>query len=480
MTDYGVTPQGFRKKRLDIIKQEIESDLADLLGVPINTAPDSVFSQLIAPFSDELAALWDVAEKEYYAMYPASAEGNGLDNAVSFTGVRRKIDTKTKVEETCIAINGTIIPGGSKIRRTSGAVEYYTSKENGKVISSAARRANVKVLTLAANTDYFVTLDGLVYNYKSGSSPSEADVLLGIKNAINSIDWVTSINESILIIDRADKSGGHTINISSNLTFDSVGSNIAFYSDEYGPFNPPIGSVNEIVTPIDGWISCINEIAAVVGQVTENDSELRQGYSRRVALLGRSVVESIEANILQNVSGVSDCKAYENDTNVVDSEGRPAHSIECIVEGGDNQEIAVQIFSQKTGGAALFGDVSQYVTDSKGVEHEIRFNRPTEKNVWLSITASATPGKSLPSDAVNIITSTVVNEGNKLLTGDDVIPQQFYGPVYAAVANLGVLTVKAVVSETAPLPGDYSESPINLTSREKGRFDPSRVEVTIL
>lgn len=476
MSNYGVTPQGFRKKRLDVIKQELESDISINLGVPINTAPDSTFSQVIAPFSDKLSEVWDALEAVYHSMYPSSAEGSSLVNAVSFTGVKKKTATKTKIEETCHGTEGTKIPSGSKIRRTSGKVEYFSTTQEGVITADSARLIKVKISIVAENMDYTVTLNNTSYTYRSLDTPTEVDILNGIKNNINSIDWIGSIDENILTIDRANKKGGYSFSVSNNLLIDSVASNLEFYCDEYGPINPPVGYVNEIVTPISGWLACSNDLPAIIGQNTESDTELRQSYSSRVSLLGKSMVDSIKANILQNVSGVNFCKVYENPTSETDLNGIPPHSIECIVEGGSEQEIAEQIFNQKTGGAGLFGTTSVMITDSTDVQNVIKFNRPTKINVWAKVVAAAIPGKTLPSNVTSIITKIIVEEGNKTEPGNDIVPQQFYGAIYSAVQNLGTLNIKAAISDTIPLDTDYVDL-ISLTSRQQGIFNSSRVVV---
>ena len=92
--DYGVLPTGFIKMRLPEIRAAIIADLKQRLlaaGLPadIQTRPDSVLGLLIDTFAEREAALWNVAEGVYNAMYPDTATGIALDNAVAFTGVRR-------------------------------------------------------------------------------------------------------------------------------------------------------------------------------------------------------------------------------------------------------------------------------------------------------------------------------------------------------------------------------------------------------
>ena len=53
------------------------------------------------------------------------------------------------------------------------------------------------------------------------------------------------------------------------------------------------------------------------------------------------------------VDGVRHCKIYENDTNVTDGNGLPAHSIAPIVDGGTDADVAMAIYLEKNPGVLL-------------------------------------------------------------------------------------------------------------------------------
>ncbi len=83
------------------------------------------------------------------------------------------------------------------------------------------------------------------------------------------------------------------------------------------------------------------------GQDEEIDAELQDRYYASLGKVGARRVESIEANVLDEVEGVRAAIAIENDTNVVDAEGRPPHSVETVVLGGLDEDIAMAIFKKK-------------------------------------------------------------------------------------------------------------------------------------
>ena len=59
---YGLTKDGFRRKRLPEILTDINKRVADRLGVEIQTGSNSLFGQLHGVYAYEIADLWEQAE----------------------------------------------------------------------------------------------------------------------------------------------------------------------------------------------------------------------------------------------------------------------------------------------------------------------------------------------------------------------------------------------------------------------------------
>ena len=169
---------------------------------------------------------------------------------------------------------------------------------------------------------------------------------------------------------------GSTLLLSENLTTENVTSIVNFGSEEIGKISLPDETITKIVKNVDGFISCTNLIPPIYGRERETDVELRQSYIRRIALRSDRMIESIESAIIDNVQGIITVKAYENDSNVWDEEGRPPHSIEVVADGGGEMEIAREILRKKAGGIQTHGNVKVEVPDLFGKTIPIRFNRP--------------------------------------------------------------------------------------------------------
>ncbi|HDH1416607.1 TPA: baseplate J/gp47 family protein [Klebsiella quasipneumoniae subsp. similipneumoniae] len=192
------------------------------------------------------------------------------------------------------------------------------------------------------------------------------------------------------------------------------------------------GAVNGINTPTRGWASVTNPLAATVGVAAETDAELRVRQSQSVALASLTPFDAVDGAIA-NVEGVTRHKLFENDTETTDANGLPAHSISAIVEGGDTTEIANTIRSTKGQGVSTYGTTAVIVTDKYGNPYSIRFSRPVNVPVYVSITLKALTGYS--SEVGDEIKAAVAAYINSLAIGDSVLLSRVYSP-----ANLGVVS----------------------------------------
>ncbi|MCL8293805.1 baseplate J/gp47 family protein [Klebsiella oxytoca] len=192
------------------------------------------------------------------------------------------------------------------------------------------------------------------------------------------------------------------------------------------------GSITTINTPTRGWVSVTNPLAATVGVAAETDAQLRVRQSQSVALASLTPFDAVDGAIA-NIEGVTRHKLFENDTETTDANGLPAHSISAIVEGGDATEIANTIRSVKGQGVTTYGTTAVIVTDKYGNPYTIRFSRPADVPVYVSITLKALTGYS--SQIGDEIKAAVAAYINSLAIGDSVLLSRVYSP-----ANLGVVS----------------------------------------
>lgn len=175
--------------------------------------------------------------------------------------------------------------------------------------------------------------------------------------------------------------------------------------------------ITQIVNPIAGLDTVTNAVALLDGRNVESDVEFRERYQRSVAKVGSSTVASIESTIL-DIEGVVDALVRENDQ-IIEVDGIPAKSISAIVAGGDNTDIALAILSTKAGGIQSFGTTTVTVQDSRGVDFDIGFTRPTP--VLTDVAITLTTDATFPTDGETTISTEIEEYINGLGIGQNVI-----------------------------------------------------------
>jgi len=89
---YGVTADGFKKKRLVDIKAEIEASLIETFGDTISLIPQSVIGQFVGIMSERESNEWEQLEAVYNSFYPSTAQGDALSELVLLNGIERQTD----------------------------------------------------------------------------------------------------------------------------------------------------------------------------------------------------------------------------------------------------------------------------------------------------------------------------------------------------------------------------------------------------
>lgn len=156
---------------------------------------------------------------------------------------------------------------------------------------------------------------------------------------------------------------------------------------EYGVIgNVESGDISIIVNHIEGINSVTNTDAFFNGQDEESDEELQDRYYNSLSKTGARRIETLEANVLDEVPGVRACVVIENEGHVYDSEGRPPHSFETVILGGEDETIAHAIFKKKPGGIRAYGTSATFTfTDDRGLSHEVGFTRARSIPIYVKI-----------------------------------------------------------------------------------------------
>lgn len=477
MADYGLTPEGFKQKRLADIIQSMSSRIADQLGVQISTESNSVFGQLIGVFSYEIADLWEQTAQVYGAMYPHTASGVSLDNAAALAGIAPIAAEKTTVVCTCYGTDGTNIPYGSQISSSSNSNITFSCVDSNAIISSnAANYAGIELVTdVAPGVTYTATINGTSYSYTAVADDTKAIVLTGIGSQISQTGISAQVENDVLAVTTDNQENTFDVAVSADLQFASIGSPVTFECDTIGAITPAIGDLTDIITTFAGWDDVENLVSANTGRLAESDTALRQRWNNSLYTRSMGMTDSI-ASALMTLNGVTTALVYENDQDTTDADGRPPHSIEAVVNGGEPAEIGLTIWQKKAAGIDTFGSQSVTINDSQGFSHVINYNRPLEVYVWLNISVTEYPEETLPPNAQTLISEAALAYGDSLTVGNDVILQRFMGAIYQSVEGIGYITVTAATGIPA---GAYSSNNISIDARHVAVFGASRIQVTI-
>lgn len=278
--------------------------------------------------------------------------------------------------------------------------------------------------------------------------------------AVQSFDALVKFG--IAVSDETDDQGEHSIVLTASgaadsfsatlckyITVTEVTSNIQFESAEYGSYVLADGVITQIVTTVDGWTACTNDIAPIKGRLTQTDAEARTSYTNRVASRGTGTVASIVSLLYSDVDGVTFAAGYENYNDTTDAAGRPPHSIEIVVQGGSDEDVANIIWKNKAGGIRAYGKHYAYATDINGNRQYLEFTRVNDVYLLLSVTVTSSGG--LDDDYAARIKSLLMEE--ILSAGTTIRLQTFIRPIMESVSGVDYVEIRGLLSEKPDIEG---------------------------
>lgn len=466
---YGLTDQGFVTKPTTVIASEVDTALKGILGNNAGTEPDGTIpldtmaGQIKTFFSNAFGELWNQLQFIYSSFNPATATGASQDAVCSITGTTRNSKVYSQVTATCTGTPGTLI-------------------SLGKVAS-----------VITAGSRFDAIAPGTITTQASWASTHAYVVGNRVTNASRVYQCITSGTSA---------GGGGPTSTASNITDGTVhweylgegtgAIDIVFRAEVAGKIAALARTLSVIATPVSGWQTVTNLADAAAGNVTEPDADLRQKREDEVGASGNATELAIRGAVLKATADpqnlVTSCAVFYNDQDVTDANGVPPHSVEVLVLGGIDVDIAKAILASVAAGIRTYGTSNATVLDSANNSQTMYFTRPTAIPIYVRADVTYDP-KKFPTDLTAgalLIKGALKTYGDTYPMGKSVRSSALEASVFdgptstdaGATPTPGVLDVTALYIKTSATPTAPTTIPI--TRRQLATFDTANMTINLL
>ena len=236
--------------------------------------------------------------------------------------------------------------------------------------------------------------------------------------------------------------------------------------------NQSIAGVSSVVVEDDG----------VIGRFEETDAEIK-ARAKNTVHDGLATLPTIKSYIENNVTGITSVSVFENETSSTVN-GRPPHSIEVMVLGGSDEEIARAIYKSKPAGIKAYGTHIEgdgyLVLDSNGGPHYVNWSTLNTAYLWINVAITHYEEEILPDNYSELIKQAIVEWAQKEYTfGKDVIPLRICVPVYSVDGIEDVTITVAVTYNSEATPSQYVNTKIQINDAFAVIATTERIAVTL-
>lgn len=177
MPEFGLTAQGFRRKRYADIITEKEARARALFGEDVNLSETSPLKRFIQLNAWEESLVWQLVEDVYNAAFVDTAEGYDLDKVAKRIGIIRQPAQRARGQATFTGENGTLIPAGFLVATADDiifqTVEAFTIVDGQAVVDIEAvepgSAGNVPANTITDIINPEVGIDSVTNSEPTGS-----------------------------------------------------------------------------------------------------------------------------------------------------------------------------------------------------------------------------------------------------------------------------------------------------------------------
>lgn len=227
------------------------------------------------------------------------------------------------------------------------------------------------------NLDLRCAINGVV---RQAGTYSEQEVLVTVTQALTLDGLDTEPNNPFTISDAS----GNQFFLAEEYVFGGAGSaTLTFRSAQLGAVVVAPNTLTTIVTVTLGVASVSNgSLSGTTGTNEETDYALRIRRAASTAIGSKGYLASLYS-ALGNVAGVTSVSIQEN---------IGAHTIWCVVAGGDDDDVAEAIYIKRSAGVGMIGDEIVLITQVDGTDFNVQFDRPTAQDLWIEFDVAAITG----------------------------------------------------------------------------------------
>lgn len=220
-------------------------------------------------------------------------------------------------------------------------------------------------------------------------------------NLVGLDDQATELSPTVPNLYTIRDSAGNQFFLVSSVSITMAGTQaLSFRAANIGQVEVQLNTITIPVTVIAGVTSINNPDApTIIGVNEESDASVKIRRRASVSIPSLGFLDSMQAS-LADLDGVTTALVLENNTNVTDGDGTPAHTIWVIVEGGADAAIGNIIYVKKSAGAGMRGTQTVSIPRPQGGAFVARFDRPGEENLWIRFSLSLIGGGVIDLDEV--------------------------------------------------------------------------------
>lgn len=425
---------GITIKTFDTIQQETEDLIRSRQGQDINLSSESPLGQIITALNLRNAELYELLAEVLNQTDPDTANGIFLKRLAALTGTIKKPGRKTRIKSADIYgkkdfLGQKAAPGEIKLKYgTHTFVNDSDFNSDTFNISIPLEKIQNRSFDLRINnkTCHFPMTENRDLRYFSiifsdfvineSIFPVILPATLNIENEFLVLGLRSDTIPSIILVPQDE--GEQELQV-----IESWG-RVSLTSMVTDAISVPDGARLELSGKIlQGMTGARNTKGCVPGEKTESDQDLRIRQKRELKKEFTSSVSGIHRTLF-NIEGVRSVIVNERDGS---HEYLPAHTIEIIIQGGEDKKIAEAIFKSKGAGISTWAPVPEsepdpntHTVNFSGQNYQVKFQRPTELLIQAEVKIFVSEiNESIEIRAKNLLLKGLNHYFSGLNTGDD-------------------------------------------------------------